>query len=199
MREKLYTIEDIEALPEGVRAELVDGQMYMMAAPTTLHERICTELLTEWNIHIRRSKLPCMVLSSNVAVYLLDDDSKYLLPDLKVICDQSKLDQKGYHGAPDFVAEVLSPATRSYDMVDKLWWYKNASVKEYWIVDPDKREVYRHVFFPQFDFTVFSFDDDIFVSICQGFSINLSQLGFLSAGTTSVSVSSADADWCGLS
>ena len=177
LEERIYTIEDIEALPEGERAELIDGKIYMMAAPESLHEDICVELTTELNLHIREKKLPCKVLSSNTAVYLFDD-TDYLLPDLKVICDTSKQDRKGYHGAPDFVVEVLSKSTEAYDKVTKLNLYMNAGVREYWIIDPAKRLVHKYVFIPEFENVTLPFDADVPVSICEDYSINLSSLGF---------------------
>ena len=175
--DKQYTIEDIEALPEGERAELVEGRIIRMTPPDSLHEEIIYELGRRLGNHIHEKKLPCKVLTSNVAVYLFDD-STYLLPDLKVICDPSRLDRKGYHGAPDFVVEVLSPSTQVYDKVTKLNLYMSAGVKEYWIIDPVKRKVHKYVFLPEYDDEMFSFEDDIPVSLCDSFCIHLAALGF---------------------
>ena len=95
-----------------------------------------------------------------------------------IICDKSKQDRKGYHGAPDFVVEVLSESTRRYDKTKKLDLYVESGVKEYWIIDPEKRRVHKYVTVPKFDDMTYSFGEDIPVSICEGFSINLSGMGF---------------------
>ena len=176
--DRIYTMEDIKALPEGQRAELVDGRIYMMAPPKPDHERMIFQISRRIGNHIEEKNLPCEVLTSNVGVFLFEDDSTYLLPDLKVICDDSKMGDDGYHGAPEFIIEVLSPATKSRDMLQKLHWYWEAGVKEYWMIDIPKRLVYRHVFKPDYEHDIRSFDDDIAVSICPGFSLNLGQMGF---------------------
>ena len=177
LAEGYYTIQDVYDLPDGERAELVNGHLYMMAPPLPYHERICHQLGVELELHIREKKLPCEVLTSNVGIYLFGDDSTYLLPDLKVVCDPSKMYGLGYHGAPDFVVEVASKSTKGYDKVQKSKWYMDAGVKEYWIIDPDKRTVETMVFQPEFNDSLYTFDHDIPVSICPGFCINLSKLG----------------------
>ena len=84
-----------------------------------------------------------------------------------------------YHGAPDFIVEVLSNSTRSRDMLQKLNWYWEAGVKEYWMVDVTERLVYRHIFVPEYIHDIHSFDDDIPVRICKnGFRMNLGKMGF---------------------
>ena len=176
--EPYYTIEDIYRLPEGCRAELVDGQIYLLAPPKPGHERLIFRMSRVLDNHIEEKKLPCEVLTSNVGVFLFEDDQTYVLPDLKVICDKSRMEDDGYHGAPEFVAEVLSDSTEAYDKVEKLAMYKRAGVKEYWILDQVKRIVQKYVFTPKFENTILSFDEDIPVSICDDFSINIGKLGF---------------------
>jgi hypothetical protein len=66
------------------------------------------------------------------------------LPDLLVVCDPGKIDEKGVRGAPDLVAEILSPTTRSRDMVAKLALYEKHGVRECWIVDPESSRVTAH-------------------------------------------------------
>ncbi len=177
--ERIYTMADIEALPEGQRAELVDGRIYMMAPPKVSHDRIVFRMGTVLDQHIMDKRLPCEVFSSNVGVFIENDGGvNFFQPDLKVVCDGSKVGDDGIHGAPDFIVEVLSKSTKAYDMVDKLRWYRDAGVREYWMVDPKKRKVHTHVFIPEYDAETFSFDDDIPVSICPGFSMNLRKMGF---------------------
>ena len=98
-----YTIEDIYALPEGVRAELIDGEIYYMATPTRIHQKIVGEMHLAVAGYIRSHGGACEVYIPRYAVYLNADNSIYLEPDLTVICDLSKSEDKGCVGAPDWV------------------------------------------------------------------------------------------------
>lgn len=141
---KRYTVADIEALPEGERAELIDGEMFMMASPTLTHQDILVGLSSKiWN-YIEEHKGKCKILPAPIAVYIKDDIHNYVEPDISVICDKEKLDEKGCHGAPDWVIEIVSPSSRHMDYVRKLSLYEEAGVREYWIVDPEQRNVTVH-------------------------------------------------------
>ncbi|NBI77101.1 Uma2 family endonuclease, partial [Lachnospiraceae bacterium] len=138
---KLYTTEDIYALPEGTRAELIDGQLYYMAPPNTRHQRILSFLHLEIGNYIRANKGTCEVFPAPFAVFLFADDSKYLEPDISVICDTDKLNNHGCNGAPDWIIEIVSPSSRPMDYYTKLSLYRTAGVREYWIVDPEKNRI----------------------------------------------------------
>jgi len=136
-----YTIDDIYALPEGQRAELIDGKLYMMAPPSTRHQIISGWLFNQIYNFIQNNQGKCNVFNAPFAVYLAADDEKYFEPDISVICDPDKIDDKGCQGAPDWIIEIVSPASRTMDYYIKLSEYKKAGVKEYWIVDPTKKIV----------------------------------------------------------
>lgn len=140
-QERICTIEDIYALPEGQRAELIDGQMYMMAPPGTVHQRISYALARKISDYIDRKKGSCEVFLAPFAVFLNQDDRNYVEPDISVICDKSKIDDQGCNGAPDWVIEVTSPSNPQYDYGIKLFKYRTAGVREYWIVNPQKKSV----------------------------------------------------------
>lgn len=139
--EKGYTIADIEALPDGERAELIDGEMFMMATPMTVHQRILVKLIFEIETFIRNNKGNCELLPAPFGVYIKKDDRNYVEPDISVICHEEKLDEKGCHGAPDWVIEIVSPSSRKMDYVRKTALYQETGVREYWIVDPKKEMV----------------------------------------------------------
>lgn len=142
MREdRVYTVRDIEALPEGERAELIDGKMYMMAAPTLTHQELLGWLYFKIRLYIMEKGGPCRVILSPFAVYIKDDEHNYVEPDVTVICDLNKLDEKGCHGAPDWVIEIVSPSSKTMDYIRKCALYEAADVREYWIVDPKERMV----------------------------------------------------------
>ncbi len=138
---KPYTIEDIYALPEGQRAELIDGQMYMMAPPSRVHQKISGALYHRIISYIESHNGSCEVYAAPFAVFLSKDDLNYVEPDISVICDKSKLSDKGCHGAPDWVIEIVSASSRRMDYFTKLFKYRSAGVREYWLVDPDKNRV----------------------------------------------------------
>lgn len=166
-QEKLYTIDDIYALPDGTRAELIDGEMYMMTPPGTKHQRISNYLSTEINLFIRESNGECEVLPAPFAVFLNEDEYTYVEPDISVICDKSKLDERGCNGAPDWVIEIVSPGSKRMDYFTKLFRYRAAGVREYWIVDPKDNRVTVYDFEHE-DMNAYSFADEIPVSIYDG-------------------------------
>lgn len=139
--EKLYTIEHIYSLPEGTRAELIDGEIYYMAPPSRKHQEISIRLSHIIIDYIDKKAGNCFVYAAPFAVFLNNDNKNYVEPDISVICDESKLDDKGCHGVPDWVIEIVSPGSRRMDYYTKLFKYRTAGVREYWLVDPDKNRV----------------------------------------------------------
>ena len=138
---KIFTIEDIYALPEGVRAELIDGEIFFMASPSRTHQKVTGEMYLAVASYIRSHGGECEVYIPPYGVYLNGDDSVYVEPDLTVICDPSRSEEKGCVGAPDWRVEVVSPSSKRMDFLIKLLKYRSAGVREYWIINPDKRIV----------------------------------------------------------
>ena len=138
---KGYTIVDIEALPDGERAELIDGEMFMMATPMTVHQRILVKLILKIGSYIEQNKGNCELLPAPFGVFIKKDDRNYVEPDISVICHGDRLDEMGCHGAPDWVIEIVSPSSRKMDYVRKTKLYQETGVREYWIVDPNKEMV----------------------------------------------------------
>ena len=167
-----YTIEDIYALPEGERAELIDGKIYYMAPPSTRHQRIISDIHYRIKDYIIKNNGECEVLPAPFAVFLNKDNKNYVEPDISVICDKDKITDKGCHGAPDWVIEIISPGNKEMDYFKKLFKYQAAGVREYWIVDPIKEMVmvYR---FEKETMEEYSFGEDIPVGIYEGFSIKV--------------------------
>ena len=167
-----YTIEYIYALPDGERAELIDGQIYSMAPPNTRHQRILNYINTEINMYIRKNNGECEVFPAPFAVFLNDDDMNYVEPDISVICDKNKISDKGCQGAPDWVVEIISPSSRAMDYFTKLFQYQKSGVREYWIVDPIKQRITVY-FFEKELVEEYSFGEEIPVGIYEGFSIKV--------------------------
>lgn len=137
---KTYTVADIEALPPGERAELIDGEMFVMEAPSITHQRVVGELYFQISKYIKEHNGACEILFAP-GVYIKDDIHNYVEPDLTIICNEDKLDEKGCHGAPDWIIEIASPSNKYMDYGRKLMLYQSAGVREYWIVDPAKKIV----------------------------------------------------------
>ena len=137
-KEVIYTIDDIYALPDSERAELIDGQIYYMTPPSRRHQSILSFLHLEIGTYIRNNNGSCEVYPAPFAVFLNEDDTNYVEPDISVMCDTSKLNDKGCLGAPDWIIEIVSPSSKYMDYFTKLMKYRNAGVREYWIVDPLK-------------------------------------------------------------
>ncbi len=175
-QEKIYTIEDIYALPDGQRAELIDGRIYNMAPPARIHQKLITELVSALHQHIRDNNGDCEVYPAPFAVFLNADDKNYVEPDISVICDKSKLIEKGCNGAPDLIMEVVSPSTQQMDYGIKLFKYRTAGVREYWIINPVTRIVNVYDLENEERTCQYSFNDEISVCIFNGLSIQLSEL-----------------------
>ena len=173
-KKNLCTVRDIYSLPEGRRAELIDGVIYDMAPPSRMHQRIVTEVSTEINRHIRSSAGDCEVDVAPFAVFLDEDEYTYVEPDISVICDREKLTDRGCEGAPDWVIEVVSRSSMEMDYYIKLLKYRKAGVRVYWIIDPSRRAVRVYNFMNEDETADFSFDELIPAAIYPGFGIRIS-------------------------
>ena len=141
---RLYTLEDYLRLPDDQRVELIDGVFYDMAAPTTIHQGVAGFLHKKFLDFVMENKGPCFPFISPVDVQLDCDDKTVVQPDILVVCDRTKYKNGRVFGAPDLVVEVLSPSTRRKDMQLKMYKYAGAGVREYWMVDPEKKLVVQY-------------------------------------------------------
>lgn len=171
-----YTVEDIYALPDGQRAELIDGQIYDMAPPSYLHQKLVMELSATIRDYIKSHGGSCEVLPAPFAVFLNQDDHNYVEPDISVICDPNRINDRGYNGAPDFIIEIVSPSSQRMDYLTKLFKYRTAGVREYWIVNPMKESIQTYLFGDIEDFNQYSFDDEIPVGIYDDLKIRIADL-----------------------
>ena len=171
-----YTTKDIEALPEGERAELIDGEMFKMEAPTWTHQDLLMSLAVEIALYIKNNKGKCRVLPAPFGVYIKKDNRNYVEPDVSVICDMEKRREKGCHGAPDWVIEVVSPSSRKMDYERKTVLYQDAGVREYWIVDPEKQTVTVYAFERDAEAVSYSFSDRVKAGIYEDLWIDFSQM-----------------------
>lgn len=174
-QERIYTTADIYDLPDGHRAELIDGQIYYMAPPNRRHQKISSQLHGKiWN-YISSKNGSCEVYSAPFAVFLNEDDRNYVEPDISVICDPEKLTDRGCTGAPDWIIEIVSPSSRRMDYFVKLFKYRSSGVREYWIVDPDKKQIMVYDFVNN-DMRQYTFADSVKVGIYEDFCIDFAEI-----------------------
>ena len=152
-RQGEYTLEDYYALPDEKRVELIDGVFYDMASPGSIHQILAGAIHAEFLSDIRRNRGNCVPLISPMDVQIEKDEKTIVQPDVMIVCDREKFQNGIIYGAPDLVVEILSKSSRSRDCIIKLKKYYESGVREYWIVDPVKREI-----------TVYRFGDGEFQS-----------------------------------
>lgn len=136
-----YTYGDYLKWPEDERWELIEGEAYNMTpAPSKTHQKLLGRLFSQIDRFLEGKR--CEVYMAPLDVRLpekreRDEDVETVVqPDILVVCDPGKLDEKGCRGAPDFVIEIVSPATARKDLGRKKALYEKHGVKEYWVVHP---------------------------------------------------------------
>ena len=141
VEDEYYTFADYLEWDEDFRAELLDGEIFMMAPPTSTHQMVSGELFFKIRSYLEGKT--CKVFAAPFGVRLFpkkdNSDDTVFQPDIVLVCDPQKIDERGCNGAPDLVIEILSPSTASYDCIYKFRKYLQAGVREYWIVDPETK------------------------------------------------------------
>ncbi|MBD5510552.1 MAG: Uma2 family endonuclease [Lachnospiraceae bacterium] len=171
-KEEIYTVDDIYALPEGERAELIDGKIYYMAPPSRVHQDIIFSLSRKIADYIDSKNGGCKVYLAPFAVFLNEDDKNYVEPDISIICDPNKLNDKGCVGAPDWIIEIVSPSSKQTDYYKKLFKYRTAGVREYWVADPDRKIVTVYNF-EHDTMEEYPFGEEVPAGIYEGFSVKV--------------------------
>jgi Uma2 family endonuclease len=179
---KSYSYFDYLSWRFQERVELYKGKIFEMSpAPASKHQRYSADI--GFQIQTFLYKKPCQIYYAPFDVRLErnTDDKKnttVVQPDISVICDANKIDEKGCNGAPDLVVEILSPGNSKKEMKLKFELYEEAGVLEYWIVDPEKEVVFQYIL----ENGIFTnhkplISDDILVSkVIKGFSFELAKI-----------------------
>jgi len=177
-RQGEYTVEDYYALPADMRVELIDGVFYDLASPTTAHQILIFEIGMQISFYIKSKRGKCIPLMAPLDVQLNCDDRTMVQPDLSVVCDRDKVRQKVVYGAPDLVVEILSASTRRKDMSIKLSKYAEAGVREYWLVDPEKKRILVYPLEQEDLPVIYGFQDRVPVGIFGGeLAVNFPRIG----------------------
>lgn len=182
---KTYTYNDYLTYDEGERIEIIEGNIYAMSpAPSRIHQKIIMKISNQLENYIKSNNGSCEVYPAPFDVILKNDDEEVgnsknvVQPDISVICDKSKLTDKGCTGSPDMIIEVVSPYNPSNDYIKKTALYEKYGVKEYWIVNPMKRNIliYNLIDTGYDTPNMYSFDDVVPVSIFKELNIDFSAL-----------------------
>ena len=165
-----YTKEDYYMIPDEYRVELINGVIYQLNAPTTVHQLIVGEIFRVFSNYTHEGKGGCIPYVSPVDVELSADEDTIVQPDVMVLCkDRRNMLRKGrIFGGPDLVVEVLSPSTKKRDCTDKLHEYQQHGVREYWIIDIDKKIVLAYDFSSEVCPAIYGFRDEVPVGIYNG-------------------------------
>ncbi|GHU51465.1 hypothetical protein FACS1894200_11670 [Spirochaetia bacterium] len=175
----LYTYADYLEWDEGYRAELINGEVFEMGAPTSTHQRISMRLSIKIGTYLEGKR--CEVFAAPYSVRLFPEpelgDNTVLEPDLVVICDTSKIDEHGCNGAPDLVIEILSPSNGKKELRFRRNLFLQAGMQEYWLIDPVKKTVKVYLLENgRYDTKTYSGADSVPVSILPLLSIDLKAL-----------------------
>ena len=166
-----YSISEFYAIPGEDKCELIDGVIYDMSGAKSIHQMLCTQIAMELTAYVRGKKGDCLVFAASPNIEIdgaeKNGGNTVVLPDVVVLCDRDKLERGNIVGAPDFVVEVLSPSTQKKDKTIKLEKYLNAGVREYWIVDPKKKNIVVYVDDGEDDYDIFiyTFENEVPVHI----------------------------------
>ena len=133
---------------ESGRCEIIDGEAYAMAAPSYVHQRTLGELFRQMATFLQGKPCKAVPAPFDVRLFYAEDESDdtVVQPDITVICDEKKRGKEGCRGAPDFVAEILSPSNTAPEMARKFRLYREAGVREYWVLDPESKTLLAHRF-----------------------------------------------------
>lgn len=163
-----YTLEDYYAIPDDRRVELIDGVIYDIASPTSIHQDLALEIAVFLKNFVKKNKGKCKVYISPIDVQLNCDNRTMVQPDVIIVCNRDIIIKRCIYGVPDFVVEVLSPSSTKRDSAIKLRKYKESGVREYWMIDPDKKMVIVYDWTKSEIPKVYGFDSKVPVGIFDG-------------------------------
>jgi Uma2 family endonuclease len=179
---KSYNYADYLAWNFDERVELINGVVFDLPTPFTLHQRLSGRLsATFWQ---QCTNKPCEVFSApfDVRIPRLSGNDIEIItvvqPDICVICDPAKIDDKGCLGAPDIIVEILSPGNNKKELKNKYEVYEEAGVLEYWIIHPQEKTFLKYTltdgsFVPSKLLTI---GDDVTTPVLPGFVLSLEEL-----------------------
>lgn len=184
---KLYSYSDYKSYGMNERIEIIDGHIHDMApTPARIHQKLIVELSTLINNHLKANNSECELYVAPFDVLFTNDNTdsenciNIVQPDISIICDKNKLNDKGCIGAPDLIIEIVSPFNPSNDYIRKLNLYSHYKVREYFIINPANRTILEYRLDENMQYTApesYTFDNTIKVGIFNNLAIDFPSLG----------------------
>ena len=145
-----WTYADYKAweLKPGERYEIIHGFAYAMSAPNASHQTMLGELYRQLANFLTGKQCKVYPAPYDVRLFYEEDesDTTVVQPDISVVCDPKKRGKEGCHGAPELVAEILSPSNTAIEMQRKFEAYRDAGVNEYWVLNPQHKTLTVYIF-----------------------------------------------------
>lgn len=183
LQQRKYTYEDLQNFEDEKRYELINGELYLMSSPTTLHQKIVGEIYAQLHNYLKGKKCQAFVSPLDVCLSGVKNPKKeynVVQPDILVVCDENKITKNmGIQGAPDLIIEVLSPTSKKHDTFVKYNLYQYYGVKEYWIVDEEVGVIYQYIINEKNIYTLpktYEITEDIKVNILKDCTISLKDI-----------------------
>ena len=176
-----YSYKDLLDMKDKERYELIDGELYLLASPRVIHQEVILEICVQLKEFFKDKTCKPFIAPLDVRLSgQRNDNEEYnvVQPDSFVVCDESKIDSKGILGAPDFIIEVTSPSSETYDHVTKLNLYKKYKVKEYWIISLKSKIINCYLLNDKNEYEARSYNltDEISSRLFEGLTINLKEV-----------------------
>ena len=179
---KLYSYADYYKWRFKERVELIKGKIFRITTPNPVHQEILGNIFTSFKLFFNKDQYKVFFAPFDVRLTNTSnngaDITTVLQPDICVVCDRQKIDNRGCIGAPDLVVEVLGPGNSTKELKNKYDVYEEAGVKEYWIVSPQNQNFLIYTLVDgKFQLSPIKVPGDIVTSsVLPGFSIDLAEL-----------------------
>ncbi|MBI3039196.1 Uma2 family endonuclease [bacterium] len=180
---KCFTYGDYLTWPENERWEIIDGAAYLMTGPVRIHQKILGNLFVRFYNFLQGKTCEVYLAPFDVRFPRQNENDEEIVtvvqPDIAVICDASKLDDRGCRGSPDLIVEIVSPSTASMDFIKKLNLYERQKVREYWILHPVDKILMVFKFGEESKYQkpeIYSESDKVKVEVLAGLEIDLNEV-----------------------
>ncbi len=181
---KEYSYADYLKWTFDERLEIIKGRLFKMSpAPSRIHQKLSWEIARELADYLKGKPSEAYSAPFDVRLPRKSKDDKQIItvvqPDICVICDAAKLDDKGCLGAPDIIIEILSPGNNKKELANKYEAYEEAGVKEYWLIAAGERACFQYVLNAEgryFAAKPLTTGDTVTTPILPGFSLNLEEV-----------------------
>lgn len=179
---KKYTYEDLLQMGEEERYEVINGVLYKIKSPITLHQQIVGELYVQFYKYLEDKKCKVFISPLDVCLSGIKNPKKeynVVQPDIMVVCDENKITEKCIKGAPDLIIEVLSKTSRKHDTFIKFNLYQHYGVKEYWIIDTEGETIFQYILNEEKIYTlpkIYDITENIKVNVLKNCIISLEKL-----------------------